>query len=120
MNHVFAPTIHLAAIDYLAFLIADFLELYTVLYPNESFIPKLHYMSHYPSCIKKVGPLTYLSSIRFEAKHSFFKLSHITCNFKNICKTLTTRHQLNQSFRFYSRENINSDAFLIGSGDFAF
>jgi hypothetical protein len=36
---------------------------------------------------------------RFEAKHQYFKrLTSRTKNFKNILKTLSTRHQLGQAF----------------------
>ena len=37
----------------------------------------------------------------FEARHGFFKqFSHVTCNFRNICKTMAYRHQIMQCYSF--------------------
>ena len=54
-------------------------------------------MLHYPGVIQKLGPLRQFWAMRFEARHAFFKqVSHVTCNFRNICKTMAFRHQMMQ------------------------
>lgn len=49
-------------------------------------------MIHYPSCIRKIGPLLHTWSMRFEAKHKLFK--NTLKNFKNITKSLAKKHQM--------------------------
>lgn len=57
--------------------------------------PKYHFMVHYHVMMKKFGPLLYLWSMRFEAKHRISKISaNTSCNRRNICKTLAIKHQL--------------------------
>lgn len=41
-------------------------------FPQERLIPKHHFLEHYPQLIKAFGPLVFLWTMRFEAKHSFF------------------------------------------------
>ncbi len=61
-------------------------------YPEASFIPKLHYLIHLPNQMKLFGPLRSQSCMRWEAKHGFFK-SRKYKSFKNLPKTMITRHQ---------------------------
>ena len=49
-------------------------------------------MIHYPSSIRKIGPLLYVWCMRYEAKHKMFK--DYFKNFKNITKSLAKRHQM--------------------------
>lgn len=45
------------------------------------------------------GPLIRLWTLRFESKHTYFKQrSRKLHNFKNICLTLSERHQLFQAY----------------------
>lgn len=62
-----------------------------------NFKPKDHHMLHYPHIIKNCGPLKYLSSIRFEAKHQVILAykSNIT-NRRNICYSICKK----QAFEF--------------------
>ena len=118
MRYIFAPVITIEATYYLQFLIADHLELFTQLFPDETLKPKQHYLTHYPRCIRMVGPLVRLWAMRFEAKHNFFKrLAHITCNFKNICKTMAQRHQMYQCYRFCAKEHIDTSSLEVGHGE---
>lgn len=118
MAIVFAPAITSEATYYLQHLIADHLELFKELFPEARVRPKQHFLTHYPRCIRLVGPLVRFWTMRFEAKHNFFRrLSHIVCNFKNICKTMAMRHQLTQSYRFYCKEHLESQSLEIGKGD---
>lgn len=58
------------------------------------FIPKLHFMLHYASIIRSVGPLVHMNMSRYESKHKVFKnFANSTNNFKNINKTLSVKHQ---------------------------
>lgn len=56
--------------------------------------PKHHFLTHYSSVIRSMGPLVHMSMMRFESKHKYFK-DHIkkTNNFININKWLAVKHQ---------------------------
>lgn len=59
--------------------------------------PKLHFLTHYPNLIRKMGPVIHTSTMRFEGKHkTFTDFAKKTNNFINITKTLTEKHQQNQ------------------------
>lgn len=61
---------------------------------DEPLIPKLHFLLHYPAIIQKMGPVVYMSTIRYEAKHQVFKdMVKKTKNFRNINKSLVLKHQ---------------------------
>ncbi len=49
-------------------------------------------MVHYPACIRKIGLLVHMWSMRFDAKHYVFK--NTLKNFKNITKSLAKTHQM--------------------------
>ncbi|XP_049330956.1 uncharacterized protein LOC125799085 isoform X2 [Astyanax mexicanus] len=64
-------------------------------FPTFKLKPKHHFLEHYPYLIRCFGPLLDFWTIRFEAKHSFFKkVVRDVNNFKNILVTLASRHQL--------------------------
>lgn len=89
----FSPTVPLVAIDKLEKLIYDHHILVKRYFGHV--LPKHHIMIHYPSVLRKMGPLVHLWCMRFEAKHGYFKdLVHKLKNFKNIPKTLAERHQI--------------------------
>ena len=73
---------------------------------NKGLKPKFHFLIHYPTLIKKFGPLIYLWTLRFEAKHSYFKglINQIKC-WKNITYTLAKRHQYLQCYHNTARHN---------------
>lgn len=61
-----------------------------VLFPETNLKPKHHYLCHYPALILKFGPLIRLWTMRFESKHSYFKIcARNLKNFKNLCLTLS-------------------------------
>lgn len=91
MNIVFSPSLTVGMTVYLKNLIADHHRLFKMLYPQRNLLPKHHFMIHYPSSIRKVGPLLYLWSMRFEAKHKVLK--NYFKNFKNLTKSIAKKHQ---------------------------
>lgn len=92
INIIFSPSVTLGMTVLLKHLIKEHHELFKELYPGRNLIPKHHFMIHYPSCIRKIGPLIHMWSMRFEAKHRIFK--NTLKNFKNITKSLAKRHQM--------------------------
>lgn len=59
-----------------------------------NFIPKHHFLLHYAKIIRASGPLIHMNMIHYERKHKVFKdFANATHNFKNINKTLSTKHQ---------------------------
>ncbi|CAI6360173.1 unnamed protein product [Macrosiphum euphorbiae] len=64
-------------------------------YSKSNLKPKFHFLTHYPSMIRKHGPVVHLWSMRFEAKHRVSKISaRSSFNRRNICLTLAIKHQL--------------------------
>ena len=63
------------------------------LYPGMSIKPKMHYMLHLPQQIIKFGPLHHQNTMRFEAKHGWFK-DYRWKNFMNLPLSLAEKHQL--------------------------
>lgn len=56
--------------------------------------PKLHFLTHYPNVIRDMGPVIHSWTMRMESKHkTFTDMAKKTNNFKNIAKTLATKHQ---------------------------
>lgn len=61
---------------------------------NSNIIPKQHFMIHYPSVIRRMGPLINLWCMRYESKHNVLKrMATKLHNYKNLTKTLSQRHQ---------------------------
>ena len=75
----------------------EHLSLFVELFPDSSVVFKQHRLIHYPNVLRASGPFVYQSVLRYERKHQFFKrLTHNICNFKNISKSLSLRHQICQ------------------------
>lgn len=92
MSIVFAPRISYSMINDLQNLITEHLQLFKSEFGK--LIPKQHFLIHYPTAIKKMGPLIELWSMRYEGKHAVFKYMVTKYkNFKNIAKTLAIHHQ---------------------------
>jgi len=75
--------------------IADHKLAYKHLFADKKFKPKHHFIEHYPDLIREYGPLGAMWTMRFEAKHSYFKrvVQESHC-FKNLFMTLAQKHQL--------------------------
>ena len=83
---------------------SNFLELY----PNESFLPKMHYLVHLSTQMREFGPLQNRWCLRMESKNGFFKKRKLR-NTKTVAKSLSMYHQqwmceqLNDSTAFLNR-----------------
>lgn len=108
-----APTHTDESIAYLDCKISEHRKRYQELFPQVQLLPKHHYMEHYPALIRKFGPLVSLWTMRFEAKHSFFKqvIRHSNC-FRNVPLTLAVKHQLMISYHM-SASSLEKPAFEI-------
>ncbi len=97
VDMICAQKISVPQVAYLDVLIQEYLESRKTLFPETGLKPKHHYLRHYPEMILKFGPLIRLWTMRFESKHSYFKrCARNLKNFKNLCLTLSERHQLLQ------------------------
>lgn len=76
----------------LKFLIIEHHTTYVSLYPSH-FIPKMHFLIHYPEQMLQLGPMVRTWTIRHEAKLNFFKQTAGISSFKNITLSLANHHQ---------------------------
>lgn len=71
----------------------SYLRNFKLVFGNK-FTPKQHFLLHYSTAIRKMGPVIHNWMMRFEAKHNeFTNMAKRTSNFRNITKTLADRHQ---------------------------
>ncbi len=97
---VFAPVVTHGLAVFLKELIVEHHTLFKKLY-DRNMIPKHHFMTHYPRMMVLFGPLSQLWCMRYEAKHNPLKRhAHVVGNFKNISKTLSYKHQVQQMYNF--------------------
>ncbi len=83
--------------------INKYLTKFTKLYNNIKIISKQHFLIHYPSVIRKFGPPKLYWTMRFEAKHSYFKrVERATHNHVNLLYSLASRHQNLQVYHLLS------------------
>ena len=96
---VCAPKISLGMVAYLQCIIEEYITYRKLLFPEVTLKPKHHFLIHYPGLIMKFGPLMRVWTMRFEAKHSYFKqCARAGQNFRNLPKSLAEKHQLYQAF----------------------
>ncbi len=88
---VLCPVVSESMSSSLKLLINEHHSLFFSLY--NKYIPKLHFITHYPEQMLTVGPLTKSWTIRHEAKLNFFKQVAKLDNFKNIASSMANRHQ---------------------------
>ena len=53
MEYTFAPVTTVGKLDYLQFLIEEYLSEFTELYPSRPLTPKMHYLVHIPTWTKR-------------------------------------------------------------------
>lgn len=99
VDQLFCPKITEDDATYVAWLTSDHHQKIYKLYPEESVIPKMHFMVHMPRLMIQFGPLVRHWTMRYEAKHSYFKqLAQSMGNFINLPYSLAMRHQQLQCY----------------------
>lgn len=83
------------SICYLESFISEHRSRFLEAFPQQKLRPKHHFPEHYPQLIREFGPVVALWTMRFEAKHRFFKrVVRQTGCFRNILLSLANKHQL--------------------------
>ena len=90
IDMVFCPVVTTGMADSLKILIIEHHETFVSLYPS-CFIPKMHFLIHYPEQMLLVGPM--VRTTRHEVKLNFFKQTTGISSFKNITLSLANYHQ---------------------------
>lgn len=100
---VVAPIHTEESIAFLDFKISEHRTRFQDLFPDANIFPKQHFLEHYPQLIRNFGPLVALWSMRFEAKHGFFKrvIRHTRC-FKNVLYSLSEKHQFQMAYHLHT------------------
>eukprot|EP00102_Acyrthosiphon_pisum_P023948 XP_016661158.1 PREDICTED: uncharacterized protein LOC107884143 [Acyrthosiphon pisum] len=111
---VISKSIQTECIFLLKTLITEHNQLYIKIFQT-NLKPKHHHLIHYPYIMEKVGPLSHLWSMRYESKHRESKLTaNSTSSRKNICYTLSVKHQLRFAYRLLSKSNILAFTLDVG------
>ncbi|XP_031337278.1 uncharacterized protein LOC116166467 [Photinus pyralis] len=86
--------------DALETVVAELNELY-LFFSKDTLKPKFHFLLHYATVIKRLGPPSKMWSMRFEAKHRISKIAaRASFNRRNICLSLAVKHQLQMNDLF--------------------
>lgn len=101
-------------------LIYTYLSNFRKCYPKASFLPKMHYLVHFPEQLINYGPLRNQWCMRFEGKHGFFKKVKWT-NFRNLPLSVAQKHQQWLCYKQLRHDGRRSDNFLydgdkVGNG----
>ena len=135
-DYLMAPHLLEEELGYLKVLIEQHHSTFSRIYPGSSFIPKMHYLVHMPRLIyqlvfmyhnyiynysyslqSRFEPLVRQWTMRFEAKHSYFKnVAQSIGNFKNLSLTLGKRQQLMSSYHCLDVNSISQENPDIGPG----
>ena len=139
MDLIFSPTVHPNMPGYLE----ENLEMFVTLYGGASIIPKMHFLIHVPRLLERqviiyvhtfiplnphvdesfilcrFGPLVRFWTMRFEAKHQYFKsLASRMGNFINITYSLALRQQCYQCYVLQSQSGFCAKHLKVGKGIF--
>lgn len=91
---VFAMKLTDTLLVQLSNLVEQFLQLFKRLYPGLSIRPKLHFLLHLASIMRKNGPIRTFWCMNHERMNGLFKVpSHIMRNFRDPQQTLALRRQ---------------------------
>lgn len=97
------------SIDFVELLIREHHELYLQCF--NYLRPKYHFGTHYGYILRMVGPVSLVSSIRYEAKHQQSKeLARASRSRKNILHTLGQRHQLKVAYLLMNYDRISLES----------
>lgn len=77
--------------------------------------PKLHFMIHYADIMEKIGPICFLSSMRFESFHRIFKniIKNLNCR-RNILKSCFFKIRMRHASFFLKFNSIGNSSILTG------
>ena len=89
----------------LRMLINDHHTLFVALHGKDKYIPKMHFMVHYPIQMIDVGPMVRTWTLCHEAKLSFFKQASRLTNFKNVAQSVVNKHQRWFCYQMASSKN---------------
>ena len=96
----------------LSVLISNHNKAFLRLYPDCSFIPKLHFLIHLPHQLTQFGPLRHHWCMRMESKNSFFKRTKYR-NTKNLPFTVAQEHQQWLCYQQHDNEGNLSKTYLM-------
>lgn len=100
--------------DFILATLSDLISKHHEFYINifkDTLKPKHHFMVHYPTVIKLLGPLKHLWSFRFESKHQMSKqYCHIIASRKNVPLSLAIKHSIHFSNTLITNSFFKSDA----------
>lgn len=102
---VLAPVIRDSTLFYFESVYAMFIELLKNLYPCKSITPKIHFLVHFPTIVRKNGPMRNFWAMNFERLNgSFRRPAHIMNNFRNPPFTLSKKQQFSSLEAILSRD----------------
>jgi len=112
---VLAPVVDPAWLPYLELIIAHHHALLKEVAPK-AFIPKMHFIVHYPRLLLTYGPLRHLWTMRFEAVHQYFKqLIKKTKSFVNVTASLCSRFQRRKCYELAANALSLSSTIINGA-----
>lgn len=102
-------TIHKDTHILLQTLIKEHHELFQSVFKTE-LSPKMHFMVHYPRIMRSIGPLCYVSSMRYESFHKIFKniIKNNNCR-KNITASCAFKIKMRYADLFLNFETLSYD-----------
>lgn len=96
-------------IDFVEHLIAEHHELFLECF--DYLRPKYHFGTHYGYILRMVGPVSLVSSIRYEAKHQQSKeIARAARSRKNVLYTLALKHQLKIAYFILNYDTISIES----------
>lgn len=106
---VLQKTIHKDTHILLQTLIKEHHELFQSVFKTE-LSPKMHFMVHYPRIMRSIGPLCYVSSMRYESFHKIFKniIKNNNCR-KNITASCAFKIKMRYADLFLNFETLSYD-----------
>lgn len=111
LDLLFLPSYNDKDLSLLASTISNMNSMYKKLF-NETLKPKHHYITHYPTMIRRFGPLYYISSMRYEAKHKTLK-SYTKNTTSRLNLSLSLGRKLRYSFAFRILNNIGLNDSIV-------
>lgn len=120
LDLIYLPSFSKSDLKTLSQAIATMNDMYKTQF-NQTLKPKHHIITHYPTLINRYGPLYYISTIRFEAKHKVMKnyTKNTSCRI-NLSLSLARKIQYNFASRVLSRNGLYDNICFGSSKYFTF